>query len=86
MKLTLAKNSIKIEEKNFSQKESIVITSFSPNLIGLKLCIGKANGTECRIPLNNKDFPISTDIKEYNAIWFEYNLLQNEGFVEYELI
>ncbi len=86
MKLTLAKNTTKNEEKNFSQKNTIKISSFSPNLTSLKLCLGKANGTECKTPLNNKDFPITSEIADYNGIWFEYDSLQDDGFVDYELV
>ena len=85
VKLILTKNTVKNDEKNFSQKKSIKITSFSTNLKMFKLCLGKANGTECKTPLNNKDFPITADIEEYNGIWFEYDLLQDDGFVDYEL-
>lgn len=86
MSVQLLKNSTKTEEKYFAQKKSIKISLFSTNLIKFKLCLGKANGEECRIPLNNKDFPINRDITDYTGIWFEYDLLQDHGFVDYELV
>ncbi len=84
--MILSKNTIKNDEKNCSQKNSIKIAAFSTNLKMFKLCLGKANGIECRTPLNNKDFPITADIADYNGIWFEYDLIQDDGFVDYDLV